>query len=251
MEDDSAQREHPEITGNEGAVKSIHALDSVRQGPNYEAYRDPIMYFLVAVYDQKDLRPMIFRTLATALASPTKHLYRRVKGPVSAFVYAAYKIGWQVSQDLPGISTRVGMFFNFRLHSPPTLGHYIYSDIRYLLWSELCSRNDSLAPLNGLPWLDPIQQLLKAKDKPDWGAKHMGILGNICAQGVVTQDRLFAMGYAQSDACTCMQPDSIHHLVWECQYTRAFRDQYELGEPILAFKADQPPPPPLALCPVF
>ena len=93
----------------------------------------------------------------------------------------------------------------------------------------------------GYPWLSPLYQLLNGKDKPGWGPPEKGVLSLLCTQGVWTSDRLCSAGYKQDDLCTsCLLPDSVDHLLFKCEGTLPFRQQYDLHTNILTFKEQHP-----------
>ena len=73
-----------------------------------------------------------------------------------------------------------------------------------------------------------------------WQAKEKGILRLLCSGGVWSRDRLHAAGYLDSPACMCEEPDSVQHMIWECQYLREFRDTYHVGDAIHRLKEQSP-----------
>eukprot|EP00973_Karenia_brevis_P077303 10737821-Karenia_brevis.AAC.1 len=79
------------------------------------------------------------------------------------------------------------------------------------------------------------------KDTLQWGQQEKGMLKCLAANGFWTFDRLRQCGYETDGKCDCCGvPQTLFHLLWECQRTRAIRDQWGMPPAVLTLVRANP-----------
>lgn len=105
------------------------ALDGKLADPAFSSLRGPIMHCLASLWNCLCPRVHFFRTLSTTVASPARHPYTSVAGPVSACVHALCQIGRSFDAGLSSLQARNGKLYNISRVSPRTIEHFIHQDI--------------------------------------------------------------------------------------------------------------------------
>lgn len=90
------------------------------------------------------------------------------------------------------------------------------------------------------PWMAPIVDLLKAKDKPGWGPDEKGMLRTVAAQGIWPAARLKEAGYLTDGKRSCGEVDTLSHRLYACPITQTYRLQYQCTQQFTDARAEQP-----------
>ena len=190
----------------------------------------PITALAMALWDTWVPRRFVLRAWVTAsmTAAGAASTWRSVRGPVSAALASAKRLGWQCS-EVGRFTTPEGVVLDLASCCPRTIEFMAWrATEKYLLTME-AERQRHLHHLGGIPWLQPLRALVRSRTGSSWTVQHQGVLKAVAANGIWTQDRFFEAGMVASSACqACGMQASLWHRPWGCFAMEQFVREYSL-----------------------
>ena len=137
-----------------------------RADPAYEAHSQPIVTWAMATWEKwmppnlmKDMVVSASRDLALA-----KRIWAGVKGPASALIASAARIGWRVLNSTMMI-TDEDKLLDMQLDPPKVIEQQVHEAVRRWRLKRIARRKPQIAGENGScdVALEPVWKLLRSK----------------------------------------------------------------------------------------
>ncbi len=178
-----------------------------RTDPAFAAHIDPIYKWAQAVWCHWVPHSLLNHMVTRARLALTKarKVWSVVKGPASATVATAARLGWTV-HGATSITTDDGVHLDLTLDPPITITHHVVEAVRRWQWRRVADKFPALAAPHGSPQprvdVAPIRRLL-ARDRPAeaWLAHHRAALSSAVCGGQWPQARLHSAGLVDHPHC--------------------------------------------------
>ena len=175
-----------------------------RADPAHEAHLLPIGLWAEAVWHSWLPRPSLHKIIevrGVALAT-ARSLWRHVRGPGSAMIASAWRLGWTVA-DATHLCTDEGRELVLTLDPPVVVRAEVMASVRRWRDRLVFSKYKHLGQFDeshGLH-LKPLWKALRPSHVPSWNEAHQAGLRSAFADRQWPQDRCWTAGWTQHDRC--------------------------------------------------
>ena len=128
-----------------------------------------------------------------------RNVWSQVKGPATAVVATAARIGWEFTAAHL-VTTDIGAVIKLRVDPPKVVAELVYDAVKRWRWKRVEAKFPYLASSGAGRGanLAPLWKLLRSKSKADsWHAGHRGALRSAAAGRPWTQTRCKAAGFVK------------------------------------------------------
>jgi len=209
--------------------------------PGYRLTCDPIFYLASALWDNWLPRAWILRTWIPAFrkAYSDSFSWNSVTEPMTAAAASSRRIGW-VSPSPGTAISKSGDKISFMQMCPQSIRILANRDTEDWLLESSVAKDQTLRKLGPgcLPWMFPLQALVRRKPDANWTPLHQSFVRVIASGGIWTNERLAKAGLIDSDKCTfCGELASMHHRHFNCPARDVFRKHCDLDSVFAAASA--------------
>jgi len=211
--------------------------------PAFALMSNPIHLLSCAIWDSWLPRSWIYRTWSSAFAFPETGSWRAVVDPLTAAAMSCARLGW--SSVKPGtLRSHDGQIVCLTELCPKTVQVLAKRAVQKRLLRDMVDGDASLAGFgpDKVPWLLPLQKLVRCKYEDEWDACDVGFLRAVVAGAMPSSQKLYEQGVINNH--TCQICGTLHagvsHRLYDCPKRETWRRQYGLPDIIWHTAAAEP-----------